>query len=158
MSALAEYEREPRGRMIFTSLVALALQALTLPYWLAVIRPQFLVLVVLFWSVNAPRAGGLTLGLLAGLALDVFQGSVLGQHGLALSLITYIAVREHQRIRSKPVLQQALMVPVALALYEFVAFAIDGWTGHPITNPLRWVHVATGAIIWPLVSIVLARR
>ena len=158
MSALAEYEREPRGRVIFTSLVALALQALTLPYWLAVIRPQFLVLVVLFWSVNAPRAGGLTLGLLAGLALDVFQGSVLGQHGLALSLITYIAVREHQRIRSKPVLQQALMVPVALALYEFVAFAIDGWTGHPITNPLRWVHVATGAIIWPLVSIVLARR
>jgi len=158
MSALAEYEREPRGRMIFTSLVALTLQALTLPYWLAVIRPQFLVLVVLFWSVNAPRAGGLTLGLLAGLALDVFQGSVLGEHGIALSLITYIAVREHQRIRSKPVLQQALMVPVALALYEFVVFAIDGWTGHPITNPLRWVHVATGAIIWPLVSIVLSRR
>ena len=158
MSALAEYEREPRGRMIFTSLVALALQALPLPYWLAVIRPQFLVLVVLFWSISAPRAGGLTLGLLAGLALDVFQGSVLGQHGLALSLITYIAVRKHQRIRSKPVLQQALMVPVALALYEFVAFAIDGWTGHPITNPLRWVHVATGAIVWPLVSLVLARR
>ena len=158
MSALAEYEREPRGRMIFTSLVALTLQALPLPYWLAVIRPQFLVLVVLFWSISAPRAGGLTLGLLAGLALDVFQGSVLGQHGIALSLITYIAVREHQRIRSKPVLQQALMVPVALAIYEFVAFAIDGWTGHPITNPLRWVHVATGAIVWPLVSLVLARR
>lgn len=158
MNALADYEREPRGRMIFTSLVALALQALPLPYWLAIVRPQFVVLVVLFWSVNAPRAGGLTLGLLAGLALDVFQGSVLGQHGVALSLITYIAVREHQRIRSKPVLQQALMVPVALALYEFVVFAIDGWTGHPITNPLRWVHVFTGAVIWPLVSLVLARR
>jgi len=158
MSALAEYEREPRGRMIFTALVGLTLQALTLPYWLAVIRPQFLVLVVLFWSVNAPRAGGLTLGLVAGLALDVFQGSVLGQHGLALALITYVAVREHQRIRSKPLLQQSLLVAVALALYEFVAFAIDGWTGHPITNPLRWVHVLTGAIIWPLVPLVLARR
>jgi len=158
MTVLAEYEREPRGRMILTSLVALALSALPLPYWLAVVRPQFLALVVLYWSITAPRAGGLTLALLAGLALDVFQGSVLGQHGIALSLITYIAVREHLRIRSKPVLQQALMVPIALALYEFVVFAIDGWSGHPITSPLRWVHVLTGAIIWPLVSLVLARR
>jgi rod shape-determining protein MreD len=158
VTALADYEREPRGRMILTSVVALALSALPLPYWLAVFRPQFLVLVVLYWSITAPRAGGLMLGLLAGLALDVFQGSVLGEHALALSLITYIAVREHLRIRSKPLLQQALMLPAALVLYEFVAFAIDGWTGHPMTNPLRWVHAATGAISWPLVSLVLTRR
>ena len=74
--------------------------------------------------------------------LDVFQGPVLGEHALALALVTYIAVREHQRIRSKPAFQQALIVFAALVLYEVVLFAIDGWTGHPVTSPLRWVHTA----------------
>ncbi len=33
----------------------------------------------------------------------------------------------------------------ALVAYEFILFAIDGWTGHPITSPLRWIHALTGA-------------
>jgi rod shape-determining protein MreD len=149
--------REPRGWMIFSGLIALFLSVLPLPGWLDVVRPAFLVLAVLYFSITAPRAGGLTLGFLAGVALDVFQGSVLGQHALALSLVTYIAVREHQKIRSKPAFQQSLIVFFALLAYEFVVFAIDGWTGQPITNPLRWVHTFTGALIWPIAIALLER-
>jgi len=90
------------GRILLTAFVALVLTVLPLPPWLDVLRPVFLVLAVLYWSVNAPRTGDIALGFFAGLALDVFQGPVLGQHALALALVTYIAVREHQRIRSKP--------------------------------------------------------
>jgi rod shape-determining protein MreD len=106
--------------------------------------------------VNAPRAGGLAIGFFAGLMLDVFQGPVLGEHALALSLITYIAVREHQRIRSKPAIQQALIVFAALMMYEVVLFMIDGWTGHPVTSPLRWVHALSGALIWPAAAAILS--
>lgn len=148
---------EPRMSVLMTAIVALLLTALPLPFWLDVIRPQFLVLTVLYWSISAPRAGGIALGFLSGLALDVFQGGVLGQHALALSLVTYIAVREHQRIRSKPLFQQMLILFAALFLYEFIAFAIDGWSGHPVTTPLRWLHVGTGALVWPVVSAVLER-
>ena len=147
---------DSRGRLMLSALVALILTVLPLPPWLDVLRPAFLVLTVIFWSVNAPRAGGLALGFFAGLLLDVFQGPVLGEHALALSLITYIAVREHQRIRSKPAIQQALIVFAALILYEVVLFMIDGWTGHPVTSPLRWVHTATGALIWPPAAAILS--
>jgi rod shape-determining protein MreD len=147
---------DSRGRMLLTAFVALTLTVLPLPPWLDVLRPAFLVLTVLYWSVNAPRTGGIALGFFAGLMLDVFQGPVLGEHALALSLITYIAVREHQRIRSKPALQQALIVLVALVFYEVVLFMIDGWTGHPVTSPLRWVHTLTGALIWPPAAAILA--
>jgi rod shape-determining protein MreD len=147
--------RESRPRIVFTVIVALVLAVLPLPPWLDVVRPQFLVLTVLYWSVNAPRAGGIALGFFAGLTLDVFQGPVLGQHALALALVTYIGVREHQRIRSKPDFQQALIVFAALAVYEFVLFAIDGWSGHPVTSPLRWLHTLTGALVWPPVAAVL---
>lgn len=147
---------DSRGRLLLSALVALILTALPLPPWADMVRPQFLVLAVLYWSINAPRTGGIAFGFFAGLMLDVFQGPVLGEHALALSLITYIVVREHQRIRSKPAFQQALMVFAALVAYEVVLFAIDGWTGHPITSPLRWVHTVTGALIWPFAAAILA--
>ena len=146
---------DSRTRLLLTALVALILTVLPLPRWLDVVRPAFLVLTVLYWSVNAPRAGGLAIGFFAGLMLDVFQGPVLGEHALALSLVTYIAVREHQRIRSKPAIQQALIVFPALMLYELVLFMIDGWTGHPVTSPLRWVHTLSGALIWPPAAAIL---
>ncbi|HEY1283502.1 MAG TPA: rod shape-determining protein MreD [Steroidobacteraceae bacterium] len=149
--------REPRAWMIFSGFIALFLSVLPLPGWLDVVRPAFLVLAVLYFSITAPRAGGLALGFLAGLALDVFQGAVLGQHALALTLVTYVTVREHQKIRSKPAFQQSLIVFFALLAYEFVVFAIDGWTGHPITTPLRWVHTFTGALIWPIAIALLER-
>jgi len=144
------------GRMLLSAVVALILTVLPLPPWADMIRPQFLVLMVLFWSVYAPRTGGIALGFFSGLMLDVFQGQVLGEHALALALITYMAVLEHQRIRSKPAFQQALFVLLALVIYEFVLFAIDGWTGHAVTSWLRWLHTVTGALLWPFASAILA--
>ena len=147
---------DSRLRLLLSALVALTLTVLPLPAWADTVRPQFLVLTVLFWSINAPRTGGVAFGFFAGLMLDVFQGPVLGEHALALSLMAYISVREHQRIRSKPAFQQALIVFAALILYEVVLFAIDGWTGHPVTSLLRWVHTVTGALIWPPAAAILA--
>jgi rod shape-determining protein MreD len=146
---------EARGAMLLTALIALVLTVLPLPTYLALVRPAFLVLTVLYWSIASPRAGGIGLGFFAGLLLDVFQSPVLGEHALALSIITYVAVREHQKIRSKPAFQQSLIVFAALLAYETILFAIDGWTHHPITNPLRWTHTITGAIFWAPVAAVL---
>jgi rod shape-determining protein MreD len=148
---------EPRAGMVLTAFTALFFTILPLPPWADVLRPPFLVLAVLYWSIAAPRAGGIALGFLAGLSLDVFHGSVLGQHALALSVVTYITVREHQKIRSKPVFQQSLIVFGALMLFEFIVFAIDGWTSHPGPGAMRWVHAITGAMVWPVANALLGR-
>jgi rod shape-determining protein MreD len=146
---------EPRAQMFFTALVALILTVLPLPTYLALVRPAFLVLTVIYWSVAAPRAGGIALGFFAGLMLDVFQGPVLGEHALVLCMLTYAMVREHQKIRTKPAFQQSLIVFAALVAYETVLFLIDGWTRHSITSPLRWTHTVFGAIFWAPVAAVL---
>ncbi|HTY92863.1 MAG TPA: rod shape-determining protein MreD [Steroidobacteraceae bacterium] len=154
---MIERRRDSIGRVLLSLLVALILSLLPLPLWLTAIRPAFLVLTVMYWSIAVPRLGGIGLGFFSGLALDVFRGAVLGQNALALSAITYVAVREHQKIRLKPAFQQALIMLGALVVYEFILFAIDGWTGHPMTSPLRWLHALTGALIWPFVTAVLDR-
>jgi rod shape-determining protein MreD len=147
----------PRIAMVKTVVGALILTLLPLPSWLEIIRPGFLALTVLYWSIQAPRAGGIALGFVCGLLLDAFEGPVLGEHALALALLAYLGVREHQRIRSKPIFQQSLIVFAALVIYEIVLFALDGWTGHPLTTPLRWLPTLTGALIWPAAAAVLAR-
>ena len=146
---------EARGAMILTALVALILTVLPLPTYLALVRPMFLVLTVLYWSIASPRAGGIGLGFISGLLLDVFQSPVLGEHALALSIVTYVAVREHQKIRTKPAFQQSLIVFAVLVTYETILFLIDGWTHHPISNPQRWAHTVSGAILWAPVAAVL---
>ena len=146
---------EPRGAMLLTAAIALILTVLPLPPYLALVRPMFLVLTVLYWSIASPRAGGIALGFFSGLMLDVFQVSTLGEHALALTFITYVAVREHQKIRSKPAFQQSLIVFAVLVAYETILFGIDGWTHHAVTNPMRWAHTLSGAILWAPVAAVL---
>lgn len=148
---------EPRFLMAATALAALVLQVVSLPYWLSVLRPAVLVLVVLYWSVLAPRAGGIALGFISGLVLDVFRGSVLGQHALAVSLVTYLAIRFHLQVRTKPVLQQSLFAFAALFLYELVVWSIDGWSGHGVASATRWLHPVTGGLVWPLLAVGLER-
>jgi rod shape-determining protein MreD len=148
---------ESRFRMILTALGGLILTILPLPEGVDIVRPAFLVLIVLYWSTSVPRAGGIGLGFFSGLALDTFQGPVLGEHALALSLISYVAVREHQRFRSKPIFQQSLMVMGLLGVYELSLFVLDIWTTHPVMNPMRWLHVVTSALLWPPTAAILSQ-
>ncbi|MGH8205347.1 MAG: rod shape-determining protein MreD [Steroidobacteraceae bacterium] len=150
-------ERHPRTTVVLTSLVALVLTLVPLPHWAAILRPAFLVLVVLYWSTMLPRAGGMTLGFGSGLALDAFQGSVLGEHALALSFVTYLAIRLNLLVRAKPLFEQSLFVFAALMAYELLLWVIDGWSGYPLSTPTRWVHTLTGSLIWPLVVGILGR-
>ena len=146
-----------RVPMALSALVALALAVVPLPQVLEVFRPDFLVLVVLYWSIESPRAGGLTLAFAAGLALDVIQGVVLGQHALALTLMAGWATHLRLRIRVFSILSQCLTIFALLTGYQFILFWIDGATGNPVTTFGRWLAPVIGALIWPVLVEILGR-
>jgi rod shape-determining protein MreD len=149
--------REPRWAVFFTVLLALIAQVLPLPDWLSVVRPSFVVLVIIYWSIYSPHAGGIFAPWLAGLALDVFKGDVLAQNALAVSLVAYIAMSLHQRLRNQTLIQQSLFVFAMLTLNEFVVFAIEGWSGHTVASPWRWLTPMIGAMLWPFVALLAGR-
>jgi rod shape-determining protein MreD len=146
-----------RVPMALSSLVALALAVIPLPSALDALRPDFLVLVVYFWSIESPRAGGLTLAFIAGLALDVINGVVLGQHALALTLTAAWATHLRLRLRVFSILSQSLTIFALLAGYQFILFWVDGATGNPVTSFGRWLAPVIGGIIWPVLSGTLSR-
>jgi rod shape-determining protein MreD len=146
-----------RVPMVLTAIMALALAVVPLSPSVAPLRPDFLVLVVYFWSIAQPRAGGLGLAFFAGLALDVIHGVVLGQHALALTLTAAWATNLRLRIRVFSLMSQCLVIFALLAAYQFVLFWIDGATGNPVTTLSRWLAPLTGAIIWPLLGGLLSK-
>jgi rod shape-determining protein MreD len=148
---------EPRWAVTFTVLLALILQALPLPTWLEAVRPSFLGLVVIYWGIYAPHAGGIFGPFLAGLALDVFKGEVLGQNALAAITVAYIAMSLHQRLRNQTLVQQSLFVFAVLTLNEFIVWGIEGWTGHAVSTPWRWIQPMIGGMLWPFIALMLGR-
>lgn len=145
--------RETRIRrlpMALSALIALALAVLPLPDVLQPLRPDFLVLVVFYWCIESPRAGGLGLAFFSGLALDVTSGVVLGQHALALTLMGAWATNLRLRIRVFSVLSQCLTIFALLTGYQFVLFWVDGATGNPVTTYSRWFAPFIGALLWPV--------
>lgn len=149
--------RESRLLVYVTTLAALLLTLLPLPQMVAIFWPQLLALTVLYWSTMTPRAGGILVAFLAGLLLDAMQGTQLGQHAFAMSLLAYLAIRLHLITRAKPLFEQSLFVVAALLIYEATLWAIDGWSGRDASSWSRWLHIPADALLWPVVAGILGR-
>jgi rod shape-determining protein MreD len=149
--------RESPLLVYVTALIALVLTLLPLPQLLSIIWPNLLVLTVLYWSTMAPQAGGMLLGFLAGLALDVLGGSQLGQHAFALAALTYLAIKLHLLTRAKPLFEQAIFAAIGLLVYELLLWAIDGFSSRATSGWTRWLHVPVGAALWPVAAGLLGR-
>jgi rod shape-determining protein MreD len=149
--------REPRWAVFFTLLLALIAQVLPLPAWIEAVRPSFIALVVVYWAIFSPHAGGIFAPFAAGLALDVFKGEVLGQNALAAITVAYIAMSLHQRLRNQTLVQQSLFVFAVLTLDEFIVWGIEGWIGHSPSTSWRWIQPMIGAMLWPFVALLAGR-
>jgi rod shape-determining protein MreD len=147
--------RSPRLTLLATALAALVLSAVPLPHVLDLLRPDFLLLIVIWFALMLPRAGGLVTAWMAGLALDAFHGIVLGENALAFVVVAFVVHRFHLRMRMYPLSQQALVVLFLLLLYQFLMFWIDGVTGHPLNAWVRWLPVLTGTLLWPVLTVFL---
>lgn len=142
-------------RILSTSLLALILTIVPLPAVVEPARPDWLLLLVIYWSLTAPGMAGLAYAWFCGLLVDGVVGHLLGQHALAFSLIGLITHRLQLRMRIFPVWQQAAMVLLLLVLYHFLVFWIDGIVGEPGASWARWLPVLAGAALWPVVVAIM---
>lgn len=142
-------------RIIATIILALMFAIIPLPEAIVAARPNLVLLLVIYWSLSAPRIVGLTFAWVCGLAVDLLTGVLLGQHALAFVLVAFITHKRQLRMRTYTIWQQALHVLGLLVLHQFLIFWIDGIIGDPVTTWARWIPVFTGALLWPLIVAVL---
>ncbi len=139
---------------IWGSLLA-ALLVNMLPLGRSPWMPDLLALVLVFWSVHQPLRVGIATAFAFGLAMDVHQTALLGQHALAYTALSYGAIMVHRRLLWFPVPSQALQVlplfaaahAIELAIRLLAAGAFPGWS--IVLSPL------VEAALWPVASVVL---
>lgn len=139
---------------IWGSLLA-ALLINTLPVGRQPWLPDFLALTLVFWSVHQPLRVGVGAAFLFGLAMDVHEASLLGQHALAYTALSYFAITMHRRLLWFTVASQAVQVfPLFLAAHaiELVIRLLAGGAFPGATILLAPVLEAT---LWPVVSVIL---
>ena len=94
--------------IVLSLFLALLLNLLPTAYWPGV--PDWIALVLCFWSIREPRRVGMGWAFFLGLAMDVADGALLGQHCFAYVLLAYAAAALSRRILWFPLAQQALQV------------------------------------------------
>ena len=148
--------RHHGGGVIFiTFFIALVLTVVPLPDSLRIARPDWVLIVLIYWAMALPHRVGVGIGWLIGLLTDVLTGMLLGQHALAYCLVAYLTLKLHQRLRLYPLWQQALSVLILLALGQLLVLWINGIVGRPIHSWLYWMPSLVGALLWPPIFIVL---
>jgi rod shape-determining protein MreD len=132
---------------------ALMLAIAPMPEWAGPFRPDWVVLTLIYWSMMLPRNYSVGTAWIVGIVMDVAQGTLLGQHAIALCFVVYLTVKFHLQFRVFPVSQMSATVFAMLAFYQFILFWINGVAGVSTAAMTYWGPVITGALIWPLLTL-----
>lgn len=143
--------------LVFTLLVALIANIMPLPLSIDTFRPDWVLLVVLYWSIALPLRVNVLTAWIVGLLLDVLLGSILGVHAAAMAVSVYIAVVNYQKIRNFSLWQQAFIIGVIVALYHLIVFWLQRLLLDVVFLPSYLYPVLTSIILWPWVFLILRK-
>ena len=137
----------------FTLLVAFAFNLL--PLGRAPAMPDLLAVTLVFWNVHQPRRVGVGAAFLFGLLMDVHHGALLGQHALAYTLLSFVAISIHRRLLWFGVVEQAVqIVPLFFGLHG-ISLAVRLLAGDMFPGWWMLMAPALEALLWPVVTLLL---
>ena len=141
--------------ILLSLLVAATLALVPLDRALAWWRPEWLLLVLVYWAIALPHRVGLATALAAGLVLDVMDGAPIGQHMLSLGLVVTVARLMYQRMRVFTLAQQAGVVFILVGIHQLIGQWLLNAQG--IRSPgFAFLYCAlSSALLWPPVMLTL---
>ncbi|MES2578945.1 MAG: rod shape-determining protein MreD [Pseudomonadota bacterium] len=82
-----------------------------------IFRPDFMLIVTLYWLLRAPHLCNIGTAWIVGILVDLATGSLLGQHALSFTLVAYMGLSYQRRL--------VLFNPWHLAGYVFALLVIE---------------------------------
>jgi rod shape-determining protein MreD len=137
--------------ILLTFIVAYVLSVLPLPAWLQWARPAWVALTLIYWCIALPQSVGIATGLIAGVGLDVLQGSALGQNALALVVVALLSLILYQRLRVYSLWQQAGVVFILVGINQLICQWVQNIEGVSVLPRLFLLPALSSALLWPVV-------
>lgn len=126
-----------------------------LPLGRQVWMPDLLALVLVFWNVHQPLRIGIATAFAFGLAMDVHLTSLLGQHALAYTALSFFAITVHRRLLWFTVPSQAIQVFPLLAASHAIEMTIRLAADGSFPGWLRILAPLLEAALWPVMNVLL---
>jgi rod shape-determining protein MreD len=114
--------------------------------------PDFVALVLIFWSIHQPRKVGIGVAFCMGLLMDVHNASLLGENALVYTLLSYLAIMIHRRVLWFPVRTQALHILPLLLATQVVQLVIRLLASGKYPGWLFFMESLISVALWPLVT------
>ena len=141
------------GHVIITSiLIAMVLMLIQLPESMRILRPEWVLLTLMYWAMALPLRVGVGYAWVVGLLMDVLFGGVLGVLAFSYAAVVYLILRFHLQLRQFPLWQQALsLMSLILLVHVVTAFMTSGMSGWLAYFPAA----VMSTLLWPLVHVFL---
>lgn len=133
-------------------IVALLLSVYPLPMDMRWWRPEFVLVVAIYWIFLMPMTVSFTLLCALGVFQDLLEGVPFGQHSLGLVIVAYICILSYQRVRNFSTLRQAAWVFILVGIAQLTDNWVQGMAGRPLSGVQFLYPALTSALIWPLCS------
>jgi rod shape-determining protein MreD len=117
--------------------------------------PDWVALVLAFWSVREPLRVGMLGAFVLGIAMDVVDASLMGQHALAYVLVAYGAASLSRRILWFSLAQQALHILPLLLLMQLVVVLVRVIAGNEFPGWSYFLSSFTATLLWVPLTFVL---
>lgn len=117
--------------------------------------PDFVALVLVFWSIHQPRKVGIGTAFLMGLPMDVHDATLLGENALSYTLLSYFAIMIHRRVLWFNPMTQALHVLPLLLIMQTVQLVIRMTVSGHFPGWLYFTESITAAALWPIATVIL---
>ncbi len=147
--------RESYRLILLTIITAILLSLLPMPEPLSPLKPYWVALAMIYWSLETRATISLGLAFLVGLVLDILSGSLLGMHALSLVVMVFLVQRFRFRLRFFPPWQQALSVLALLVNDRIILIWITALMGEPTPTWKYWLSPLIGVAIWPWLFLLL---
>ncbi|SMC18475.1 rod shape-determining protein MreD [Andreprevotia lacus DSM 23236] len=145
--------------ILLTFAIALLINLLPWQASVANFAPDFVAMMVVYWTLNQPRRIGIATAFLLGIVMDVGDGNVLGQHALAYTVMAYLTLSRQRLIAVFPFWQQALVALGLLTLGQTLMVLIQLALGNNFVGWAYFVGNVLAAVLWaPLCNLMLSHQ
>jgi rod shape-determining protein MreD len=142
--------------ILLTFFIAYLLAIVPFPEWAMIYRPEWVPLVLIYWVMALPYRVGIGSAWVAGLMLDILEGSILGLNALALVALAYITQSLHMRLRMFSTFQQSGLITTLVGLNLMICHWLQLATGQTVPSSLLFLIAAlTSALMWPFIFQIL---
>jgi rod shape-determining protein MreD len=133
--------------------IAFLLNMLPWGHWIGI--PDFVALVLVFWSIHQPRKVGIGIAFTMGLLMDVHHATLLGENALSYTLLSYFAIMIHRRVLWFKVPTQAAHVLPLLLMTQAVQLVVRMMVGGTFPGWLYFLQGVVAAGLWPVITMLL---